>query len=514
MQSLRSLEELPEKLRNASINKKGESLKKAVQKNTLKVRIENGKPKEMNLGIIHKRKKYQKSLEALVSSERKSSTLRQGFEIIGGNKWALTLIKSTDDFKRVLESLTEEQRTAVYEALKEKLPTITKDSAGFRDVLQYLTQEQRTVVYETLKVKLPFIIKDSAGFRDVLQYLTSEQCKIICKTLEKTQPSIIQSGTDLKYVLEHLTPEQCKSVCEALKEILSAIIDNCGFINFILYLTPEQCQFICKALKEKLSFIIKNGTKFRDTLIHLREKQRTIVYETLKEEFPSIIKDSDSFRDALEYLTPEQCKNVCELLKDKLPSIIKDSNSFRDALEYLTPEQRKNVYEALKDKLPSIIKDDKDLQADKVKILIEQSLETNNEDNYLNLVKKEDKSESMERITNILQTDKKTKNLITKLKEYGEKFKSHSSSLARAKSSSLFKIVDKCNKPEAQVDDIIKIIRLENEILSKHRHPSMFNCFFSLFFKSATLENRITSLKLVNDLNSHLLDCKKSFTVS
>lgn len=117
-------------------------------------------------------------------------------------------------------------------------------------------------------------------------------------------------------------------------------------------------------------------------------------------------------------------------------------------------------------------------------------------------------SEETEGMINILQ-NKNIKNLIAKLEEYSKKLEGYSSSLAQAKSRSLFKITSESSKLEAQTESIRKIIDEEKATLSKHRHSSVFNCFFNLFFKPTTLENRITSLKLVNDLDECLLKYEK-----
>ena len=317
MQSLQCFCELSEKLKKATINKKGESLMEVVEKNTREVEIENGSPKAMNLGIIRKREKY-KELAAIPSASGESSTLRQGFEVIGGSQWALTLIKSARDFKRIFEYLTQRGRTAAYNTLKNKLPDLIENAADFRETLSYLKENQRTAVYDALKDKLS---------------------------------DLIENSTDLGVVLEYLTSEQCKSVC--------------------------------RTLKNKLSDLIKNAA---------------------------------------------------------------DSGA---AFKFLTPKQRTAVYE-------------------------------------------------------VLETSEEVKNLITELTKYGKKLENHSSSLAQAKMTSLFKITTAYNNPEAQVDSVIKIIDKEKETLRKHRHPSVFNGFFSLFFKPSTLENRVTSLKLVNELEDLL----------
>lgn len=115
-----------------------------------------------------------------------------------------------------------------------------------------------------------------------------------------------------------------------------------------------------------------------------------------------------------------------------------------------------------------------------------------------------EQSSKIEHIQTILQ-DENIKNLIDKLKKYKEKLDGYSSSLAKAKSCSLSNIISASRKPEAQTASIKAIIDKEIATISKHRHPSVFNCFFNLFFKPTTLEKRITSLKLVTDLDECLI---------
>jgi|GEM_PF-3108443 preprotein translocase subunit SecA len=122
---------------------------------------------------------------------------------------------------------------------------------------------------------------------------------------------------------------------------------------------------------------------------------------------------------------------------------------------------------------------------------------------YSPTVKEKSENVVSEGMINILQNEN-TKNLIAKLEEYSKKLAGYSSSLAQAKSRSLFKITSKSSKLDAQTKSIRKIIDEEKATLSKHRHSSVFNCFFNLFFKPTTLANRITSLKLVNELDELL----------
>ena len=82
---------------------------------------------------------------------------------------------------RVLKDLTPEQRTAVYEAMKDKLGVIIKSGHDFGAVLQYLTLEQCEEVCEAMKGKLGDIIKLCFDFYDLLQHLTPEQCGVVCQ---------------------------------------------------------------------------------------------------------------------------------------------------------------------------------------------------------------------------------------------------------------------------------------------------------------------------------------------
>ena len=72
------------------------------------------------------------------------------------------------DFGRLLRGLTPEQCAAVYESMKEHLPSIIKTGLNFGDALRYLPPAQRAAVYESMKDRLPSIIETGTNFGEAL----------------------------------------------------------------------------------------------------------------------------------------------------------------------------------------------------------------------------------------------------------------------------------------------------------------------------------------------------------
>ncbi|EKD71252.1 MAG: hypothetical protein ACD_46C00228G0001, partial [uncultured bacterium] len=169
----------------------------------------------------------------------------------------------------------------------------------FRYALQNLAPDQRTIVYEAVKDQLPNMIQSDQHFIEVLKHLTPDQCASICEAVKDRLPiNIIRSMSDLRYVLEDLTPDQCTIVYEAVKDRLFDMIQSMvDFQRALKYLTPDQCTCVCKAVIVKL---------------------------------PNIIQDANVLHYVLQDLTPDQRTSVCEAMKDLLPNIMKNISDYPD----------------------------------------------------------------------------------------------------------------------------------------------------------------------------------------
>jgi hypothetical protein len=92
-------------------------------------------------------------------------------------------IQSSWDFLKVLQVLKPEQRTAVYESLKDQLSDRVKVVKDLSNIMYYLTPDQRIAVYDVLKANLPKMVKSAYDFKLLLRSLTPDQYTEVCESL-------------------------------------------------------------------------------------------------------------------------------------------------------------------------------------------------------------------------------------------------------------------------------------------------------------------------------------------
>lgn len=73
-------------------------------------------------------------------------------------------------------------------------------------------------------------------------------------------------------------------------------------------------------------------------------------------------------------------------------------------------------------------------------------------------------------------------------------------------------IVSACSQPHQtpHFNSIIDLIQQNKETIRQHRHPSILSCFFHLF--KPKLKKRVTSYKLVTDLEKHIKNTRQSLS--
>jgi hypothetical protein len=118
------------------------------------------------------------------------------------------VIQAAEDFQSVLSDIKPEQRTAIVEAIKQKLPSIIKKTYDFESALQNLEPEQRTVVYEAMKEELPSFITNARSLRRVLQHLDLAQRTAVFESMGSDLYKFFQESGDLDRIQDYLTPEQ------------------------------------------------------------------------------------------------------------------------------------------------------------------------------------------------------------------------------------------------------------------------------------------------------------------
>ena len=297
-------------------------------------------------------------------------------------------------FNDVLEYLTQEQRSAVYESMKTKLPSLIKSANDFNKILTYLSQDQRVAVYIAMENELPNLIKSAENFNKILQHLPPEQLTAEYEAMKSQLPNLIKSGMSLNKILEYLTPEQRKAVYELIQNDLPTLIKSANDLNKVLeYLTPDQRVAVYEAIKEELPNFIRPAkdfnpmldlnkeNDFNNIMEYLAQEQRDAVYDSMEKILPSLIKSANDFNSVLQYLTPQQRLALysSEALKTTLifalddirydfeemnqdsrhrpiATFIKSAQDFNKIMQYLCPEYRMRVYNYIKKELPSMIK--------------------------------------------------------------------------------------------------------------------------------------------------------------
>ena len=267
------------------------------------------------------------------------------------------IIHNVSDFTNLLQPLTKEQRSVVYDAMRDRLPSMINTANDFANVLLCcLTREQHSVVYEAMRDRFPDIIKTALDFSNVLQPLTREQRVVVYEAMRGHLPQIIISAKEFGAVLKYLTSEECSLVYESMRGRLPNMIKTVrDFNNVLQVLNPEQCAAVYNAMRDRFPDMIKTAQDFDDVLRVLNPEQRAVVYDAMRDRLPDMIKTTQDFNNALRVLNPEQCAAVYDAMRDRLPDMIKTAQDFDDVLRVLNPEQRAVVYDAMRDRLPDMI---------------------------------------------------------------------------------------------------------------------------------------------------------------
>ncbi len=128
---------------------------------------------------------------------------------------------SAESFSSVMKKLTAEQRTSVYEAMKDRLPAKIKNHHEFLAILQWLTPEQITNLCESMRDRLPpwrynLYGLDFRAYSDVMSGLNPLQRTSLAESMLDILPDMIRSEYDFNEVLSYLNPEQSKFVYDSM----------------------------------------------------------------------------------------------------------------------------------------------------------------------------------------------------------------------------------------------------------------------------------------------------------
>ena len=183
-------------------------------------------------------------LEALVilAMETSSTKLPTVFHALEARVHELA--QTPEDLAALLISLQVDKIEIMLQIMSDKFSDTIEYGSQFGAVLRHLAVEQRTVVYEAMKEKLPDIIQSGWGLDlgFALKYCTVEQCTEVIDIIKNDLSDVFENGDEFQVALSQLTPEQRTVVYEGMKDKFSDIIhDSREFGSVLRCLTPEQC---------------------------------------------------------------------------------------------------------------------------------------------------------------------------------------------------------------------------------------------------------------------------------
>ena len=344
----------------------------------------------------------------------------------GGLHETLSLIKSANDYSKILRHLTQNRRMEVSSAMSAAaLSEVIKSARGvtsFEDaclILSVLSLEQSVAFFKEMSEGLLFLMNKSSS-RIEMNTLSQEKQAILTDAICASLPTFIQLAGGMKIsnfvsILNFLLPEQGAIFCAAMKESKFPLLNPTA--HDLVYILNElpliKSKMVLDIMKKEWIEMLLSETNPLDVIIQLPSDKRAVVYVMMKDELPALIKTLFHLKTILKSSSPEQCTVLCEAMKNQLsnftvshddislhmlhmtgpdvvrkrvmfeliqrqlPSIIKSVDDLAIVLADLTPAQSRVICNAIKNKLPRMIKSEKDidvlkhyqLSADQYKII-------------------------------------------------------------------------------------------------------------------------------------------------
>lgn len=199
----------------------------------------------------------------LILSDHNSTDLQRTILLFAKDLLNRRVTNSTE-FKWVLSNLSSVQdRTYVFLALKERLPSFISKGKDFEYVFEYLTAEERTQVLEKIKSegRFNFSGMDSFNFNRVLNFLSLEERSSIFDFINSSLKHDIKRGVDLGFILEYLNQEERDFVFNEMQNFLPSLITRTADFNCALkFLTSEQRNVAFLMLEKEFRTFIINET--------------------------------------------------------------------------------------------------------------------------------------------------------------------------------------------------------------------------------------------------------------
>ncbi|MCX7117285.1 MAG: hypothetical protein NTW94_05180 [Legionellales bacterium] len=269
-------------------------------------------------------------------------------------------IGTARDFQSIMKDLSKKQQNSLYNAIKDKLPSmmtsvddyvailsslstntvddicseiqldLTRSINLFKDIMKSLPMGHKTVIFKSLADVLPQRIETAQDYIDIVGVLSGKSAVAFRRACQEKITTLIKSAEDFVLIMTSLNGSERNALYLKMKDSLPSMIKSgWDFIHIQSILPDDVANTFHKTLYDKFPNIILSSTEFREVLIaNINQEYRDEIYLIMKDHLPSIIKTADDLFTALLYLTPRQSEEMILKIKDSLPSLaLPESNT-------------------------------------------------------------------------------------------------------------------------------------------------------------------------------------------
>ena len=203
------------------------------------------------------------------------------------------------DINEIFKALPEEFRKSYLDAIMSNIGTILPKYGASRmceKILEFLTPEQRSAVFQSVQhtlvenLKIGWKTSYSEDDMNFLNYLTDAQCIALLKPLERIRfySSGFMTPVNLGKNLSYLSDQKCRTVCFAWKQSILSILKSTNDIILLFDKSSTENTF-------------STGGRTSNRRLNVC----SILYDLFKDKITSILKTENEYNQLKPYLKPE-----------------------------------------------------------------------------------------------------------------------------------------------------------------------------------------------------------------
>lgn len=256
-------------------------------------------------------------------------------------------VKTPYEFNLLLKHLSAPFRTEIYKEHKNKLGYMIRNTNDFRQILEYLSEEERSEVYHTCFLKS--FITGAESFSLVMEFLPQAQ-----QILLYHRYKAMLLSRNLTSILKHLSPDLIETVYQDLEKTYDETIANKMF-QVVTDLPPAQTKALLVLMKTKLPLRNAHGELWlTQPLIDIKYKDNEIqkqFIEIYTGTCSDMITSPAILRDLMNRVPENYISDFLTPIKSQIIAMIRSVDDFDLLLRGLNFKQTKFLCNMLKEHL-------------------------------------------------------------------------------------------------------------------------------------------------------------------